>query len=188
MTRHLIFTSCLLLFTTAQPSIFAVDFEKEIKPLLKQYCYECHSEERKKEKAGYVFDNVKRLAKDIGSGRVIEPGRPGSSHFYEVIANPNLDEAMPPDGPMPDAAIAIIRKWVAEGAMIDPNAPKPVFKKELPPIMKWTNTEGKSIKAGFERIEGDSVVLRMVNGPYVKFALSKLSAESQQLARECAAP
>lgn len=188
MIRCLIPTQGLLLSIAVCSSVYAVDFEKEIKPILKQNCYECHSEARKKEKAGFVFDNPKRLAKDIGDGRNIEPGRPGSSHFYEVISNPNMKHAMPPDGPMPQASIDILRKWIAEGAMIDPNAPKPVFKKDLPPIMKWTNSEGRSIKAGFERIEGDSVVLKMVNGPYVKFPLSKLSADSQQLARECAAP
>ncbi|CAN5736994.1 hypothetical protein BH11VER1_BH11VER1_08450 [soil metagenome] len=186
MIRRFIPTQGLFLFLCA--SVHAVDFEKEIKPILKENCFECHSEVRKKEKAGFVFDNSKRFAKDIGVNLNIEPGRPGSSHFFEVISNPDVKHAMPPDGPMKAADIEIIRKWIAEGAMLDANGPKPVFKKELPPIMKWTNTEGKSIKAGFERIEGDSVVLRMVNGPYVKFALSKLSAESQQLARECAAP
>lgn len=167
---------------------YAVDFEKEIKPILKQNCFECHSEASKKEKAGFVFDNPKRLAKDIGVGRVVEPGRPSSSHLFEVITNPEMKHAMPPDGPMSQSSIDLIRKWIAEGAMLDPNGPKPVFKKDLPPIMKWTNKEGRSIKAGFERIEGDSVVLKMVNGPFVKFALSKLSDESQQLAKECAAP
>lgn len=186
MILRLITTQGLFLLLCA--SVHAVDFVKEIQPILKANCYECHSEERKKEKAGFVFDNPKRFAKDIGVNLNIEPGRPGSSHFFEVISNPDVKHAMPPDGPMKPADIEIIRKWIAEGALLDANAPKPVFKKELPPIMKWTNTEGKSIKAGFERIEGDSVVLRMVNGPYVKFPLSKLSAESQQLAKECAAP
>jgi hypothetical protein len=169
-------------------SALAVDFEKEIKPILKEHCYQCHSEEKKKEKAGFVFDNLKRFAKDIGPNLSIEPGRPASSHFYEVIANADVDNAMPPDGPMPQAQIDKIRAWIAEGAMFDPNAPKPVFKKQLPPILKWTNAEGRSIKAGFDRIEGDAVVLKLPDGKFVKYPLANLSPESQKLARDCAAP
>lgn len=166
----------------------AVDFEKEIRPILKKYCFECHSEEAKKEKAGFVFDNLKRFAKDIGTNLLIEPGRPNDSHFYEIIANPSADNAMPPDGQMPQKDIDKIREWIASGAALDPNAPKVAFKKQLPPIMKWTNAEGRSIKAGFDRLEGENVVLKLPDGKYVSYPLAKLSAESQQLARECAAP
>ena len=181
-----------LLLTTAvfnvAYAVQAVDFEKEIKPILKEHCYQCHSEEKKKEKGGFVFDNPKRFAKDIGANLNIEPGKPSSSHFFEVISDPNVEHAMPPDGPMPDAQISKIREWIAQGAMLDPTSPKPVFKKELPPIMKWTNAEGRSIKAGFDRLEGESVVLKLPTGQFVIYPLEKLSPESQQLARNCAAP
>jgi hypothetical protein len=169
-------------------SLSAVDYTKEVQPILKKYCFECHSEEAKKEKAGFVFDNLTRFAKDVGTNLAIEPGRPASSHFYEVIANPSADNAMPPDGPMPQKDIDKIREWIAAGAAFDPNAPKVAFKKELPPFFKWTNSEGRSIKAGFERLEGDFVVLKMPDGKYVQYPMAKLSAESQALAKECAAP
>ncbi|WP_009962848.1 c-type cytochrome domain-containing protein [Verrucomicrobium spinosum] len=183
-----LFPALLAASAAAPAATYAVDFEKEIKPILKKHCYECHSEEAKKEKAGFVFDNLKRFAKDIGTNLVIEPGKPSASHFYEVIADPGVDNAMPPDGPMPQKDIDKIREWIAAGAAFDPNAPKVAFKKELPPILKWTNAEGRSIKAGFERLEGENVVLKMPDGKYVQYPLSKLSPESQQLARECAAP
>jgi len=191
MTRPCsIFFLAAIIGTCCSSTVIAqtIDYEKEIKPILKEHCYQCHSEEKKKEKAGFVFDNTKRFAKDIGTNLSIEPGKPSKSHFYEVIADPNVDNAMPPDGPMPQAQIDKIRDWIAQGAMFDPNGPKPVFKKDLPPILKWTNAEGKAIKAGFERLEGESVVLKMPTGQYVIYPLAKLSPESQQLARECAAP
>ncbi len=180
--------ACSALMWSSTHLALAVDFEKEIKPILKEYCYDCHSEEKKKEKAGFVFDNLRRFAKDIGPNLIIEPGSPSNSHFYEVIANPNVDNAMPPDGPMPQAKITKLREWIASGAALDANAPKVAFKKELPPIMKWTNAEGKAIKAGFDRLEGEFVVLKMLDGKFVKYPMAKLSPESQQLAKECAAP
>lgn len=165
-----------------------IDFEKEIQPALKEYCYECHSEIEKKEKAGFVFDNLERLKKDIGEGRVIEPGKPGKSHFFEVIANPNAENAMPPDGQMDQEIIDKFRLWIALGAPLSADAPRMSVKKDLPPIMKWTNREGKSIKAGFERLDGEFVVLKLPTSEYVKFPLATLSDESQKLARDCATP
>jgi hypothetical protein len=49
--------------------------------------------------------------------------------------------------------------------------------------------EGKTIKAGFVRLEGENVVLRMpANAQEVSYPLAKLSEASQKLARDCAAP
>ena len=52
----------LTLFTLVVTAAGAADFKKDIQPILKARCFECHSEQAKKEKAGYVFDNLKRYA------------------------------------------------------------------------------------------------------------------------------
>jgi hypothetical protein len=49
-----------------QPKVH-VDFDREVKPIFAKYCYECHSA-GKKEKAGFVFDKLDRLIKNIGQG------------------------------------------------------------------------------------------------------------------------
>ena len=165
----------------------AVEFEKEIKPILVKNCYECHSETRKKEKAGYVFDNLGRFAKSIGRNLAIEPGSPSESTFYDVLINPEAKHHMPPKGSLPQGELDKIRVWISEGARLDDKAPKMAIKKDLPPIMKWTNTDGRSIKAGFGGLEGDQVVFKMPGGQLVKYPMSKLSPESQKLAKECAA-
>jgi hypothetical protein len=60
-------------------------------------------------------------------------------------------------------------------------------KPDLPPIMTWVNFEGKKIKAGFVRLEGDSVILRMpANAQEVAYPMSKLDAASQQQAKDSA--
>ena len=176
--------SIAIVFLTASRAS-AVDFQKDITPILKEHCYECHSEARKKEKAGYVYDNLKRFAKDIGPNLTIEPGSPSESHFFEVIADDTVKHHMPPKGRISQDKIDKIRTWIAEGANLDSNAKKMTPKKNLPPIMRWTNAQGVAIKAGFDRIDGDSVVLKMPDGKFVKYPLSKLSPESQQLAKEC---
>ena len=164
----------------------AVDFEKDIKPILSKNCYECHSEQRKKEKAGFVFDNVTRFKKDIGDNLIIEPGNPGESHFFEVISDPDIKHHMPPKGSLSSAEQEKIRKWIEEGATLDKNAPKLAAKKALPPIMTWTNAQGVAIKAGYGGVSGQSVIFKMPNGAKVEYPISKLSAESQKLVAECA--
>ncbi len=170
------------------PAVLAVDFEKDIKPILSKNCYECHSEQKKKEKAGYVFDNVSRFKKDIGVNLIIEPGNPAESHFLEVLVDPDIRHHMPPKGSLPQKDLDLIRTWIAEGATLDKNAPKMVAKKLLPPIMSWTNAEGVTIKAGFGGVNGQSVIFKMPNGSKKEYPINKLSPASQKLVAECAAP
>jgi hypothetical protein len=55
--------------------------------------------------------------------------------------------------------------------------------------MSWTNLEGKTIRAGFVRLEGSNVVLRMpANGQEVAYPISKLNLESQKQAQDAGSP
>ncbi|QIF03781.1 c-type cytochrome domain-containing protein [Roseimicrobium sp. ORNL1] len=180
----------LLVTLTLAPclGLGAKDFDKDVKPILKEHCYECHSETAKKEKAGFVFDNKTRLKKDIGVNMLIEPGDPASSHFLEIIANPDAKNHMPPKGNLSTKEIATLREWISLGAPLDKDSPKVAAKKELPPIMTWTNAEGRKIRAGFGGIEGENVILKMPNGQRVSYPIANLSAESQAQAKDAAAP
>lgn len=178
----------LLASAAIAPRLWAVDFDKDVKPILKEHCYECHSEEKKKEKAGFVFDNKTRMKKDIGPNLIIEPGDPGASHFLRIIAEADAKNHMPPNKNLDPKDVDTLRKWIAEGAGLEKDSPKVAAKKTLPPIMSWTNAEGKTIRAGFGGVEGENVVLKMPNGMKVSYPLAKLSAESQQQARDAAAP
>ncbi|MFZ2279022.1 MAG: c-type cytochrome domain-containing protein [Prosthecobacter sp.] len=183
----------LIVSFLAVSSAFAADFQKDIQPILERNCYECHSEKTGKKKGGFVFDDLKTFKMDIADNDVaqIRPGKPSESHFLEVIVNDGKNH-MPPNENLSGAEIKKITEWISEGASFDKDAPKltpTVVKKSLPPIMSWTSTEGKTIKAGFVRLEGEYVVLRMpANGKEASVALTRLSEASQKLARDCAAP
>lgn len=174
-------------------SVFAADFKKDIQPILEKNCYECHSEKTGKKKAGFVFDDLETFKLDIADNDVaqIRPGKPAESHFLEIMINDGKNH-MPPKDQLSSSDIKKITEWISEGASFDKDAPKMTAtpaKKVLPPIMSWTNMDGKTIKAGFVRLEGDNVVLRMpLNAAEVAYPLAKLSDESQKLARDCAAP
>ncbi|HEY2572673.1 MAG TPA: c-type cytochrome domain-containing protein [Verrucomicrobiaceae bacterium] len=182
------FPCALGLAATLVPSIRAVDFEKDIKPILSKNCYECHSEQKNKEKAGFVFDNLTRFKKDIGPNLIIEPGSPGESHFFEVLADPNIKNHMPKKGNLPQKDLDKIRTWIAEGATLDKDSPKMTEKKALSPgsVMSWTNAEGVAIQAGYGGVKGQSVIFKMANGSKVEYPIKKLSPASQKLVAECA--
>ncbi len=173
----------------------AADFKKDIQPILEKNCYECHSEKTGKKKGGFVFDDLSTFKLDIADNDVaqIRPGKPDESHFLEVIVNEGHERHMPPKGQLSSGEIRKITEWIKEGASFDKDAPKlaeaTTAKKSLPPIMSWTNVEGRTIKAGFVRLDGGNVVLRLpANMQEVPYPLAKLSPESQKQARDCAAP
>jgi hypothetical protein len=195
MIMKLILPGTLGLSLLLAPVARAVDFDKEIKPILAKNCYECHSEQKKKEKGGYVFDNVTRFKKDIGVNLQIEPGNPAESHFFEVISDPGVKHHMPPKGSLAQKEIDKIRVWITEGAKLEKSDDKTASggpgllpKKTLPPIMTWTNAEGVAIKAGFGGLQGENVLLKMPNGQTVPYPIAKLSADSQRQAKESAGP
>ena len=188
LLRHTLLVSILSAATAS-----AADFKKDIQPILEKNCYECHSLKTGKKKAGFVFDDLETFKLDIADNDVaqIRPGKPAESHFLEIMVNDGKNH-MPPKDQLSTSDIKKITEWITEGASFISGAPKmaPVAaKKSLPPIMSWTNSEGKTIKAGFVRLEGDNVVLRMpLNASEVAYPLAKLSEASQKLARDCAAP
>ena len=51
-------------------------FEKKIRPVLAQQCYECHSADAKKVKGGLMVDTREALLKGGDSGPAIVPGKP----------------------------------------------------------------------------------------------------------------
>lgn len=181
------------LFLSA-PFAGAVDFKKDIQPILEKNCYECHSDKANKRKGGFVFDTLETFKLDIADTDVaqIRPGKPGESHFLEVIVDEGHKNHMPPNDNLSRSEINKITEWIKEGATFDGTARASTAsapKKQLPPIMSWTNLEGKTIRATFVKLDGDSVVLRMpANGQEVPYPLAKLNPASQQQAKDAGAP
>ena len=71
-------------FTTVVPSL-AEDqagldyFEKNVRPLLAQRCYKCHSEKSEKKKGGLLLDRKAGWVAGGDSGPAIVPGKPDGS-------------------------------------------------------------------------------------------------------------
>lgn len=102
------------------PAGTPVDFATIVRPLLDQHCVECHGEKKKKgllrfDRWGERIAGAKKGSKEPA----IIPGKPDESPFVTSMELPidHEDVMPPPENPRMDPAeIAILRRWVAEGA------------------------------------------------------------------------
>lgn len=112
--HSLLLLSCLALNQVAH----GLDFEKDIQPILTERCLKCHGPE--KEKSSFRVDQRAVMLKGGDSGKAsIVPGDASKSHLIELLKSTDEDEIMPPKGePLTKNQIALIEKWIAEGAVI----------------------------------------------------------------------
>jgi hypothetical protein len=78
---------------------------------------QCHSSFRQVK--GYVFDTAEHTKVSIEQNGLVAPSDPDASLLYLVLVSPggeNASPRMPYDQPLPDVDVALIRRWIAEGA------------------------------------------------------------------------
>lgn len=113
---------------SSAPAQDAVDFEKQILPVLKEQCFSCHEKEKeengriKKPKGGLRLDGasfIMKGGKEYPEENVVA-GKPDASWLLKTMALPDTDEyAMPPEGKGDRVTAenqALIKKWIESGA------------------------------------------------------------------------
>ena len=74
-------------------------FERDIRPLLKTHCLQCHGEEEKP-KGGVDLRQRRLMLTNSESGMVLVPGKPKLSRLLEVVASgemPKRGKKLPPE-------------------------------------------------------------------------------------------
>jgi len=106
-------------------------FEKRIRPLLAEHCYECHSESGKI-KGGLSLDTEAGWMDGGDSGEVIVLEKPSESLLLKAISHKDSDLQMPPKYKLSEAEIEALTRWVKMGAP-DPRdgTPKKAPKTEI---------------------------------------------------------
>lgn len=114
---------CVLVLASAAVAAFAGDdappgamafFEKEVRPVLANRCYECHG--ARKQKGGLRADHIGYLKAGGDTGPALVPGRPEESPLIEAVRHTNADFQMPPKEKLPAGEIAVLEKWIQMGA------------------------------------------------------------------------
>jgi cytochrome c553 len=119
----LVFAACCLLGPAA-PTLRAQDkkqsaaemefFEKSVRPVLVANCFECHGPD--KTKGRLRLDSRDMMMHGGESGPAIVPGNPKGSLLIQAIHYQD-EPKMPPKGKLSDAEIAVLTKWVQQGAV-----------------------------------------------------------------------
>lgn len=102
--------------TSAGARAGGVDFFRDIKPILEANCASCHS--GAKVKGGLRLDTrAAALHGGRGDGPAIVPGDAQASPLVQRITSTDDEEAMPAKGDrLKPAEIALLERWIAEGA------------------------------------------------------------------------
>ncbi len=123
--RLVIFLTLALLVNTPRPApaqIAARDeeaaldfFERKIRPLLIDNCYNCHSANTNS-RGGLRVDDRSGLTTGGSRGPAVVPGHPEKSLLIDAVRRTHKDVKMPPKKELAPAAVADLTKWIKDGA------------------------------------------------------------------------
>lgn len=128
--------------TSQLPAI--VDFNYHIKPILSDRCFACHGPDKKALKADLRLDlSSGALAKKLSSGQhAFVPGNVRKSEAFQRIISPDPAQQMPPPEFQRDLSpyeIALLAKWIDQGAIYKPHWAFLPLGKADPPIVAHTD-------------------------------------------------
>jgi hypothetical protein len=110
-------------------------FERKIRPVLVEHCYECHSSGAKKIKGGLVLDSRAGIMKGGDTGPAITPGQPDASLLIQAIRHTDPEMVMPKQK-LPAHVIADFEAWVKMGAP-DPRVEDTVAVAQAKSAIDW---------------------------------------------------
>src|SRR5256885_15439050 len=92
----------------------AIDFARDVRPLLREHCLSCHSAAKKK---GQLRLDARSAAFKGGiTGKAILPGKGRDSLLYKLLSDADEDARVPQKAPrLPADRIELIRRWIDPG-------------------------------------------------------------------------
>jgi hypothetical protein len=114
---------CLFAFpslTCADDDRPKLDFNRDIRPILSDKCFQCHGPDSKKRKADLRLDTPESAFGEAASGEhAVVPGKLDESELYRRITSTDELEQMPPPStkkPLTRAEIERLKAWIEAGA------------------------------------------------------------------------
>ena len=121
-----------------ETSSAAVDFQRDVRPILVDNCFQCHGPDPGTREADLRLDTEEGAFATRPQGSVIVPGDFPASLLYQRIAHENQRRRMPPvvsNKTLTDAQIDVMRRWIEEGASWDQHwSFKPIERPEVPAV------------------------------------------------------
>jgi len=96
-----------------------IDFQREIRPILSDNCFQCHGPDSAARQAGLRLDWRESALAARSDGTPIVPGKSADSLLYQRISDPDAASRMPPSysrKSLTPAQIATLKRWIDAGA------------------------------------------------------------------------
>lgn len=171
----LILTGLFVLQLKADEIDGAEFFEKRIRPVLIEHCYECHSASAKAIKGGLRLDTREAMRSGGESGPGVVPGDLELGSVVSAMKYESVE--MPPKGKLSENVIADFEKWVADGA-IDPRNAESVPALATKPEIDWKTASAFWSFQPPKRVALPSVEsTQWIQRPIDAFILAKLETE-----------
>lgn len=142
LRMHVVAMLLMLAFGTAasgQARTALVDYNRDVRPILAENCFQCHGPDTAKRQAGLRLDVADTAYRKLASGlTAIVPGSPDSSELVTRISAHNALQ-MPPvsyNKKLTTTQIATLKRWIAEGAKYAPHWAYAVPKRPAVPAVK----------------------------------------------------
>jgi hypothetical protein len=102
-------------------------FETQVRPLLVNRCYKCHSTDTGADNGSLILDTVAGIATGGSRGTMFSKEMPEKGLLQLVLGYSDPDLQMPPAGKLPAAELAIFDRWIRDGAALPEyqTAPRP---------------------------------------------------------------
>ena len=97
----------------------AIDFNRDIRPILSDKCFACHGPDEAQRQAGLRLDAKEGAFADRGGYQVIIPGDSAASRLYQRISHQQEVARMPPpnaERKLTQDEIDLIHLWIEQGA------------------------------------------------------------------------
>ena len=97
----------------------SIEFNRDIRPILSDNCFQCHGPDANQRKAGLRLDTEEGAFRNEDGVRPFVAGKPGGSEAYRRITTDNPDDVMPPSDIgrlLTGAEKESIRRWIEQGA------------------------------------------------------------------------
>ena len=101
-----------------------LSFNRDVRPIIADACFHCHGPDSGTRKADLRLDTKKSFFGGDGVDPVVIPGKPDESPLYDRLITKDPDDIMPPPDAHKDLKpeqIAIIRRWITDGAAWQPH-------------------------------------------------------------------
>ncbi|MFO1020481.1 MAG: PSD1 and planctomycete cytochrome C domain-containing protein [Planctomycetales bacterium] len=103
----------------ARIDVGRIDFDREIRPILSNVCFDCHGPDQGQRKGDLRLDTRESLFADRDGTKLVVPRKLEQSELYRRITSGDKEERMPPPNALRQLdpkQIELIKLWIEQGA------------------------------------------------------------------------